>query len=144
MPNIYTAGYASRKWTPEKMVAVAKSHHAIWVDVRLRPYSRNYPAFNQKNLQAILGKSYVHMPAFGNVLHKEGGIQLSNSVLGLEQVKSILNAGYSIILMCACSKEHTCHRRVVKELIVRECNSAQVGDLVPAPDKREVVQLSLF
>jgi hypothetical protein len=57
--------------------------------------------------------------ALGNVNYRLPGapIQLLDADDDIQWAVENLQAGYSLILLCACWDDERCHRRMVKELI---------------------------
>lgn len=142
---LYTFGYQG--YTPDKLKAVAEALNAIVVDIRMSPRSRN-ARWNMSNLVQVLGKRYVHMPAFGNRNYNtDGPIVINNLEAGAawllrEQIplnhrmlerKEFDNA----ILMCVCKDARTCHRTVLVDQL-RTLFMVEAGELTETDAWRAV------
>mgnify|MGYP001163357492 CR=1 FL=1 len=108
---IYTAGYTSTK--PAQWQAVAQKLDLTVIDTRISPMSRNPGAWDKTALEALLGIRYVHVRELGNRNYKGGDIAILDLDRGVKLVTPYLRSGKSIVLMCACTSHHTCHRTVV-------------------------------
>ena len=92
--------------------ALAECLDAIVFDVRFSPFSRN-PEWSGKRLSALLGRRYRHVKALGNANYKNGGdIELVDFAGGLAMIDA---SPKPVMLMCVCSKWHSCHRTVIAE-----------------------------
>lgn len=109
--TIYTCGYTSTK--PGQWQSAAKKLDLTVIDTRISPISRNAEAWNKEALQALLGNRYVHVRELGNRNYRGGEIAILDLPRGTAQVVPYLRSGKSILLMCACTSHHTCHRTIV-------------------------------
>lgn len=101
------------------------------VDVRLQPFGRvpfRGPTATRLLVESV-GLSYVHLPDLGNVLYRTGGIQIRN-LEAIESVLTMLRAGRSVALMCACARPEKCHRLTLAEEAVRRLPGLQVMHMV--------------
>lgn len=117
--TLSTLGYAH----PD---AETRLHHlmsepqTLLIDIRLSPWSRWRPAWNTNALASRFGNRYIWAKRLGNVNYKdrERGIQLAEGhEEAIQKAVNLLQRGYSLVLLCACKHEETCHRRVVAALI---------------------------
>jgi len=106
MNTIYTASYS--KITPDQLLAAAQRLNAKIIDVRYKPFSRK-PTWNKKKLQQLMGDTYKHIVAYGNVNYKSGPIQLLDPTNASIQLIPILKQ-QPIILLCVCASPKSCHR----------------------------------
>lgn len=88
------------------------------IDTRISPKSKN-TAWNKESLAETLGIRYVHVKELGNRLLNQGKIAILNMEQGVQQVAPYLRSGKSIVLMCACTSHHTCHRSIVAAELAR-------------------------
>lgn len=104
-----------------EFLATSKKHGLV--DIRLKPRSRWYQNFNLKALDQRYGVQYGWCPELGNLNHKPAdrhkGIMLKDPEAGLRKVTSLLEQGYSIMLLCACKDYEQCHRKVVHEMLIQ-------------------------
>lgn len=112
--TIYTIGYQGR--TLEELLASAREHKAMLIDVRIRPASRN-PDFSRARLSARCGLAYRHVPELGNVNYKGGPIRLANAAAGVRLLTPLILSGQNLMLLCVCQEWETCHRRQVADAI---------------------------
>jgi uncharacterized protein (DUF488 family) len=117
--NLYTLGYAHPDATATLQAWMASGPKVLLVDIRYSPRSRWFPQWSQKALQATWGDRYRHVKALGNVNYRLVGapIQLADADAGIAWAVQALQAGYSLILLCACKDYERCHRKTVKKLI---------------------------
>jgi uncharacterized protein (DUF488 family) len=139
--TIYTAGYA-RLRDPDRLKALAETHNAIVIDVRLRPYT-SFTGWSRQELSALLGQQYRWVEAFGNVNHRGGPIMLHDREGGLRQIAPLL-ATRSVILLCGCADHRTCHRRIVAEALARRTGRPIVHLLPVEEEAATPHQLALF
>jgi len=129
------------------------------LDIRLRAHSRWYPHWNKSALQAKWGSRYVHEKRLGNVNYQypDREISLFDPEAVLPWVLDQLQQGVILLLVCACRDYERCHRKVVREFILRRCEDAvrQSGmrfdlarnvyvGLLPGGDRQVVVSPGLF
>lgn len=119
MNQIVAIGYTEEQAQERIDAFLAQSTKHLLVDIRERPYSRWRPAFNQGALRTHYGEQYRHIQALGNTNFSDPtkGIVIRNPDKGIFEVRMLLDAGYSLMLMCACKHYERCHRKVVVELI---------------------------
>lgn len=137
--TIYTLGYSKVKI--EELEAIVERDSLVIIDTRFNPYSPN-PVWQKAALSKRFGAQYAHIGALGNKLYKEGGIEIADLAIGVEQVRRYLADGISVVLMCACADLRSCHRRVVCEAVA-EASLCPVVHWTP-DDLRPVKQERLF
>ncbi len=121
--RIFTTGYTGKDINDLKPMLEALD--AMLIDVRFVPYSQVFH-WRKIYLKSLLGEKYRHIPNLGNRTYKENKITIQNLELG---IKTILNLPTNLILMCACPKLPTCHRRVIfDELFNRGVNPQEISD----------------
>jgi len=114
--QIFTWGYYGQQVSDAE--SLMTKHNAILVDIRLKPFSRFDPQWNQKQLEKRLGGRYVHLPEWGNLNYKGQlgqGIMLADFGAGLAKLCALPATG--VILMCVCKYGHKCHRATVADLL---------------------------
>ncbi len=116
--HLYTLGYAAPD-AEQQLATLMADPSTLLIDIRYSPRSRWQPQWNKKALQAAWGDHYVHVQALGNVNYRlpDAPIQLLDADAGIQWAVETLQAGYSLILLCACRDYERCHRKTVKELI---------------------------
>lgn len=125
MPGqVYTLGYAA-DGAGGQLEQLMADPMMLLVDVRKEARSRWLHQWTKKQLTLRWGGRYVHVPQLGNVNYRDRNlpIELANPGEGIPLVQSYLQNGYSVVLLCACMRYETCHRRVVAELLVAQGTS---------------------
>lgn len=133
---IYATGYQGKK--PQVIKKMADDLDAVVVDIRYSPMSRN-PEWRKSNLQALLGSKYVHCQSFGNSAYKTGGIEILNYSAGKAMLETI---DAPVILLCACSDAHTCHRTTVLEMLKQDGYTVQEVEI--SHPKPPILQMLLL
>lgn len=110
---LYTFGYSRKQ--PEELVTLTEQLDALVADIRFSPRSR-IPHWSGGRLAKLLGDRYHHLPALGNRNYKGGPVDIVDLEGGMAQVAELL-ARQSVILLCACSDLHRCHRLLVAEAV---------------------------
>lgn len=119
MSVLYTFGYAA----PDAALRLDQMMEAdpalVLLDIRLHPWSQRYPAFRKAALAQCFGARYQHVPALGNLNHRDHRlpIALVDPVAGVAHVCRLLDAGLPVCLLCACAHVESCHRFVVAHLV---------------------------
>ena len=124
--TLYTLGYCQRK-ASATLERLMRQPRTLLLDVRSQPVCRFNPAWNRAELAARYGEQYQWERRLGNVNYwsRSRAIQLpENSQEAIREAASLLLAGTSLVLLCACSDERACHRSYVAKLI---------QDALPAP-----------
>jgi hypothetical protein len=110
-------GYMA-KGSEECLNALMKQPNAYLIDIRLMPMSRWRPQWNQYFLQEKWANRYLHLRCLGNENYKSNKeIKLSDPERGIPCLIDGLQLGYTLILLCACSRYEHCHRRTVVEMV---------------------------
>lgn len=121
--KILTIGYNG--WTLPTLVEYARTHNALVIDVRAEAWSARVD-WRKESLVYALGLLYMHVPDFGNTLHRVGGMELRNPARGLTRIVPRLARQTEIILLCGCRDAAACHRTVVADWL-----AAQIHGDVP-------------
>ena len=134
MHTLYTLGYTGLKQA--QLLEIVQTLGAMVVDTRFSPRSRAVQ-WTGSGLRKLLGESYLHLPSLGNVNYKgDGPIKINKPAEGIPQVVSLL-AQQPVILLCVCGDVHTCHRKVVAELVQQACGCVVAhlknGEISPLP-----------
>lgn len=89
----------------------------LLVDIRYRPLWPYHPQWSRKQLQARYCHRYRYLHALGNTHYDSSDlpIELVDEQAGLTCLVGWLQAGWDLILLCACADAATCHRRLVAE-----------------------------
>jgi len=96
-------------------------HHERWllVDIRLTPWSY-FPQWLGRTLAVQFAGRYLHLPALGQVYEGESATQpadLADAQSGVRHLVSLLEVGYSCLLLCGCPRWQQCHRALVSALV---------------------------
>ena len=118
--KVYTIGYAA-DGSAQLLEQVMSDPSMLLIDIRLVPRSRWFPQWNKKQLVERWDKRYRHERRLGNVNYKNRRkpIELVDVIGGIESLVALLQAGYSVVLLCACVQYETCHRKLVAELLLQ-------------------------
>jgi hypothetical protein len=85
-PTLYSVGYSAPGWTPVLLAQATQEWKADVIDIRLVPHSPK-PGWNQEELREVLGRFYLHIPAFGNKNYKtRGNIEIADMQTGLQRL----------------------------------------------------------
>jgi uncharacterized protein (DUF488 family) len=124
--KVYTIGYAAAD-SMQMLEQVMSDPAMLLVDIRLVPRSRWFPQWNKKQLIQRWSKRYRHERRLGNLNYKNKRkpIELVDAAGGLAFLVELLQAGYSIVLLCACVQYDACHRKLVADLLAQSL--AQMG-----------------
>jgi uncharacterized protein (DUF488 family) len=127
---LYTLGYTHPDATTTLQTLMTSDPKMLLIDIRYSPRSRWFPQWSKKQLQASWGDRYQHMKALGNVNYHlaDAPIQLLDPEMGIRWVVEQLQAGYSLILLCACREYDRCHRKVVEEQVMQVLEAITSGD----------------
>lgn len=98
--RLYTIGY--QRLMPQDLLAIASRLDALVVDCRVMPWSRK-PGFSRAQLQRDLGRRYVWR---GDHL---GGRGFTDAA-GLDSVRTDLQRGRTLLLLCMEAAPQDCHR----------------------------------
>ncbi len=99
------------------------------LDIRSSPYSR-WAWWKKQALMHRYGQRYCWERRLGNLNshHQERGIELAEGHRqAVEQVASMLFQGISLILLCACKDNRTCHWALVAKLVQDAVQARRVG-----------------
>lgn len=115
----------------------------LLIDIRYRaraPYSR---VWTKKALTAAYPERYLHMRDLGNINYQNPQlpIQLANPLRVLPQCVGLLQAGFSLVLLCACKEYEQCHRKMVYELLTLTRTASQQAEVL-APHVEELSEYS--
>lgn len=124
--TIYTLGYSQWK-AAATLERLMRQPRTFLLDVRFQPVSRWNPEWNRAELAARYGEQYRWERRLGNVNYwsRDRGIQLpAGSQDAVCEAASLICAGTSLVLLCACADERACHRSFVAKLI---------ADVLPVP-----------
>jgi uncharacterized protein (DUF488 family) len=135
----YTYGYHGRSL--RELVAHVERLNAVVIDVRFAPTSR-FPEWRRDALRRALGRRYVWVQEFGNVLYQTQQIQLSDPEKGLAVVEPIVRER-PIILVCMCADHASCHRAHVADLIAGRVGCSIIP-LKPTDVAAEPQQITLL
>lgn len=105
--KIYTTAFAGKRI--EDLPALLTNLEAVLIDVRFKPPALPL-AWSENYLRVLLRRRYLHVPALGARVLREGRTGIQNLQLGMNLVKSLeVNA----LLICDCPEYENCHRRVI-------------------------------
>jgi uncharacterized protein (DUF488 family) len=132
--RLFTVGYAG--WTLEQLAHQVQELHALLLDIRFSPESRQ-PRWRRQNLAAHFGERYVHVQALGNINYRGGDMVVSDYGAGKRVVRRYLAAGRNVILMCACARVAQCHRLYVATRLEADLGLGPTEHLQPPTDPRQ-------
>ena len=117
--KVYTVGYAA-DGSAQRLEQVMNDPSVLLIDIRLVPRSRWFVQWNKKQLVQQWGNRYRHERRLGNVNYKNRRkpIELVDASGSIESLVALLQAGYSIVLLCAWVQYETCHRKLVADLLL--------------------------
>ncbi len=122
--QLYTIGYAVLEGIEQLQDFLAQ--RVFLVDIRYVPASRWRPEWSRKRLIEQFAPYYCHIRELGNVNYHSLNlpIQLLDAKRGLARLLPLIQE-HDICLLCACADWHTCHRRIVAELVQQELGIIQ-------------------
>lgn len=128
--TLHTIGYGNR--SPE-VVFAAIPPGALVIDVRARPGCRWQPAYSKRQLAAHFGSRYHHRAALGNV--SGSGEAWVSPLPGMVErdlavIARLLEAGRSVVLLCAEADVMRCHRRWVAEALAERVDGLAIVHLL--------------
>lgn len=137
--TIYTLGYAA-PGAAQQLEALMADPQMLLLDVRLVPRSRWWPQWSKPQLRARWGKRYSHEKQLGNVNYRDqskpvvfAGRYPERAIAG---AVSLLLQGYSLLLLCACKDEETCHRTLIAQMIQQALETALQEEHARAIEER--------
>jgi uncharacterized protein (DUF488 family) len=125
---LYTIGYTGYKI--ENFLSEINSHTiSAVIDVRSSPFSKYHSSYNQKALEAFLGRHEIHYRNYANefgarqknrAFYSSGGYldfdvftRSDEFLSGVEKLKEGMNKGFTFVLMCAEKDPLDCHRTIM-------------------------------
>lgn len=118
--------------------------NAYLVDIRYSVKSLNKPEWSFEQLKARYGKRYLWIKDLGNVNYfNHGPIQIANPEVGIPRVVSGVEQGYTLILLCTCTRYESCHRKVIVELLQKALLNVEVVHPVRAESSNTLHCLSI-
>ncbi len=124
---IFQIGYA-QKGAMRQIDRLVTRKKTYLLDIRYKAWS-GQEQWRKEQLQERYQKKYIHIPELGNINYKqrEKGIELVNPDKVIQNLRLLLQRGYSFILLCGCLDYNKCHRKVVYELLTqREINDCEI------------------
>jgi len=128
--SLYTLGYAAPDAVAQ-LEQLMSDPTMLLIDVRISPRSRWWPHWTKQALRARWGTRYSHEKRLGNVNYRDHSQPVELCGPHPEQAiagaVTLLQHGYSLVLLCACRNEDTCHRTLVAHMIVETlCTGSEV------------------
>ena len=117
--NIYTLGYTQAK-AEAHLERLMRNSRVLLVDVRYQPVSHRAQQWNRAALAGCFGVRYVWDRRLGNVHYRapEQAIEFAPGYQqAVREAVTLVCAGTSLVLLCACRDERACHRSLVARLI---------------------------
>lgn len=116
--------------TPDSQSALDQlmtDENAYLVDIRYSVKSLNKPEWSFGQLKARYGNRYLWIKDLGNVNYfNHGPIQIANALVGIPRLVKGVEQGYTLILLCTCTRYEGCHRKVVVELLQKALPDVEV------------------
>lgn len=111
--RFFSTGYTGKK--PADLLSLVNDNRAVVADIRFSTNSR-VPRWRGPELARLLGDRYTHVGSLGNVKYRDhaAGIVIADLEAGLREVLAV---GGPVILLCACERAASCHRRVVADAL---------------------------
>ena len=127
--KVYTVGYAA-DGSAQLLEQVMSNPAMLLIDIRLVPRSRWFVQWNKKQLVERWGKRYRHERRLGNLNYKNRRkpIELRDATGGIAFLVELLQAGYSVVLLCACVQYDACHRKFVADLVTQYLASVAMSE----------------
>ena len=127
--KVYTIGYAA-DGSVQLLEQVMSDPAMLLIDIRLVPRSRWFVQWNKKQLVQRWGNRYRHERRFGNLNYKNRRkpIELRDAAGGIAFLVELLQAGYSVVLLCACVQYDACHRKLVADLVAQYLASVATNE----------------
>lgn len=117
--TLYTLGY-SAPGAAMQLERYMSTPRILLVDVRLHPVSRWAHEWNKTALASRYGESYRWDRRLGNLHYKSRTLPIalaSGHEDAIAELTALILEGTSLVLLCACSDGHACHRTLVAKLI---------------------------
>ena len=135
--RVFTFGYAGAPF--RAFLHIVDQLDATVLDCRFSPRSR-IPTWSGVNLRRALGDCYVWAQPWGNPGYKGTEAALADADAGLAIFDALDSP--TVIVMCACKNPQTCHRALVRDLLLRE--RGIVATELDVLDEPEARQLTIF
>jgi len=120
IPTIYTVGYHGLASIAELLARFGQlSGDVHIVDVRAYPNSGSY-VFRSDRMSEYFGRRYVSLTALGNPSRRLPWQppDWDRAALAVAGVAAAVDAGRTVVLLCACPRTQDCHRLAVAEAVV--------------------------
>jgi Protein of unknown function, DUF488 len=117
--TIYTLGVSQPK-AVTRLEQLMRHPHTLLVDVRYQPISRWNRQWDRAALIARYGEQYRWERRLGNMNYWNSTrpVQLPTGWQeAVHDTAALLCVGASLVLLCACRDERTCHRSLIAKLI---------------------------
>src|SRR5579859_2273930 len=124
--SLATFGYATKDARETLDGALEVNTKALLIDTRHIPWCGWSKVWQRPSLEEYYGKRYLWRGDWlGNIHHDNphSPIQLANEEKGIAWLISWLDRGKTLILLCACARYETCHRKVIYDKV-----QAQIGE----------------
>jgi hypothetical protein len=115
-----------------KLKRLMRISNTLLVDIRARPTSRKAHGWNRATLTARYRERYVWEQRLGDLHSRkpDRGIQLGAELAtghqdAIRDAAALLGAGTSLVLLCVCGDERSCHLRLVAK---------RIQDALPVPN----------
>lgn len=128
-PKLVPFGYSMPGAEAILSTIMERDSSALLVDIRTQPYSKR-PEWRHDSLALRFGKRYRPLgELLGNVNYNTGGpMRLASATLGAKRLRSWLETGHSLVLLCACREYARCHRSLVVEKVRLLCPDVTVEE----------------
>lgn len=114
--NIYSIGY--KNVLPSELSRIVDDLDATLIDIRYAPTSFS-PFWKKDFLQGLYNDKYLHIKDLGNINFNNNN---DIKILDLERgIDNVLNGNFkNVIFMCACEDLNECHRKIIKEYLMKK------------------------
>jgi hypothetical protein len=100
--------------------------------------------WREKALREKYGKRYRWAGAYlGNVNFEGGQIALADPETGIQGLRRYLDEGYDLLLLCQCPDYHTCHRKVIVDLLLQQIPVEVIQPELATTGRESIMALSI-
>lgn len=126
--SLYILGYAA-PGSAAQLEQLMSNSMMLLIDLRISARSRWWPQWSKRALRARWGTRYSHEKRLGNLNYRDSTQPITLCGPHPEQAiagaVTLLQCGYSLVLLCACRYEATCHRTLVAQMIFEALAASQ-------------------
>ncbi len=140
--KVYPVGYSmpgSLQYIEQLMI----QPQMLLIDTRFSPKSWSVD-WRKESLREKYGNRYRLAGAYlGNLNFQGGPIELADPEEGIRGLRRYLEEGYDLILLCQCPQYHTCHRKVIVDLLLQQISVEVIHPGPAAAGAETIMALSI-